>query len=51
MFGTVSSNIKFPDPAAKGKTEILKAAEATTPELKRVVIASSRAAGRLRPAS
>ena len=36
VFGTVSSNMKFPDPAAKGKTENLPA-----PELKRVVIASS----------
>lgn len=39
VFGTVSSNMKFPDPAAKGKTENLP-----TPELKRVVIASSLAA-------
>jgi hypothetical protein len=44
MFGTVSSNMKFPDPAAKGKTEILKATEVTAPKLKRMVIASSRAA-------
>src|SRR5271154_1581151 len=39
LFGTVSSNMKFPGPAAKGKTENLP-----VPELKRVVIASSLAA-------
>jgi hypothetical protein len=44
VFGTVSSSMKFPDPAAKGKTEILKATEAPAPELKRVATASSLAA-------
>jgi hypothetical protein len=44
VFGTVSSNVKFLDLAAKGKTEILKATEAPAPELKRVVVASSLAA-------
>jgi hypothetical protein len=36
--------MKFPDPAVKGKTEILKATEALAPEVKRMVISSSFAA-------